>query len=153
MTDLMNSRRVKKTSKEIKTLGLIDELNCFLGALKAELKTSAVNSRLKSDLENAQRTLIKISAVMAGMKFKGGFKKETTELEALINDLSKKVGPLKEFILPGKNKSEAAAHLARAKTRTAEIAVRELKKFNPSAVYLNRLSDYLFLVAVLMGKT
>ena len=55
--------------------------------------------------------------------------------------------PLKIFAVPGKNKTEALLHLARAKTRVCELLAWELKAKVP-AVYLNRLSDYLFLAAL-----
>ena len=67
--------------------------------------------------------------------------------QRVINALAEEIKPPKRFVLPGENETEALAHLARAKTRVCEILAWEIKA-KAAAVYLNRLSDYLFLVAL-----
>jgi cob(I)alamin adenosyltransferase len=82
---------------------------------------------------------------------KAGLGPETDALAALIESRAAAVRPLKKFVLPGQNETEALAHLARTKARVCEILAWELKARQP-AVYLNRLSDYLFLLAVSLAK-
>lgn len=139
-TDLFGGRRVPKTDRRVKLNALLDDLSSLLGLLK-----TALPRKLKDDVSFSQAGLIKASGLIAGMK--GGLAEETAGLEARISALSEKVRPPKKFVLPGANETEALAHIARAKSRICEILAWELKAKNP-AVYLNRLSDYLFLVAV-----
>lgn len=145
MTDLPRGRRVNKTDPVIKALGLMDELGALLGLARARLagQTEA------TELLKAQQTLLKAAAHAAGMNFKAELEKKTGHLETLITALSAGAEPIREFILPGRAETEALLHLARAKARICEIALWETAA-RPAAVYLNRLSDYLFLLA---GKT
>jgi len=140
-TDLFGGKRVPKTHRRVKLNALIDDLSALLGLLKTGLK----DSRTKKEISAAQAGLIRASGLIAGMK--GDLKTETAALEALINARAEKIKPQKKFSLPGANETEALAHLARTKTRVCEILAWELKAKAP-AVYLNRLSDYLFLIAL-----
>lgn len=140
-TDLFGARRVPKTHRRIKLNALLDDLSALLGLLKTCLKSGSA----RGELAAAQAGLIKAAGVVAGTR--ADLKPETAALEALIKELSGKIRPPKKFVLPGANEAEALAHLARAKTRVCEILAWELKAKAP-AVYLNRLSDYLFLAAL-----
>lgn len=140
-TDLLGGKRVSKTHRRIKLNALADELSALLGLLKTGVKGKGT----KKELTAAQAGLIKASGIIAGAR--GDLKAETAALEKLINAASAGLKPLKKFILPGAGETEALAHLARAKTRICELLAWELKAKAP-AVYLNRLSDYLFLVAL-----
>ncbi len=145
LTDLPGGRRVSKTDRRIKLNALIDDLSAMLGLLRTGLREAA----LKRELTGAQAGLVKASGIVAGMK--GDLKAETAALEALIESRSGTVRPPRKFVLPGTNEAEALAHLARARTRICEILAWELKAKSP-AVYLNRLSDYLFLAALAAAK-
>lgn len=144
-TDLLGGRRVAKTHPRVKLNALIDDLSALLGLLKSGLKKPA----LRQELGAAQAALIKASGIVAGMKADLG--PETRALIALIESRAAAVRPPKKFVLPGQNETEALAHLARTRARICEILAWELKARQP-AVYLNRLSDYLFLLAVSLGK-
>jgi cob(I)alamin adenosyltransferase len=144
-TDLFGGRRVPKTHPRVKLNALLDDLSALLGLLKTGLKKPA----LKKELGAAQAALIKASGIVAGMKADLG--PETGALTALVESRAAAVRPPKKFVLPGRNETEALAHLARTKTRVCEILAWELKATQP-AVYLNRLSDYLFLLAVSCAK-
>lgn len=144
-TDLFGGRRVPKTHCRVKLNALIDELSALLGLLKTGLRGKS----RKAEISAAQAGLIKASGVIAGMK--ADLKKETASLERVIEVRAAKVKPSKRFVVPGANETEALAHLARAKTRVCEILAWELKAKAP-AVYLNRLSDYLFLAALAAAK-
>ena len=143
MTDLPPAKRVKKTDPGIKALGLIDELNALLGLVKAKLP----GKKEAAELRKTQQSLLKAAAAAAGMNLKAELAKETGYLETRIEALSAGAGPVRGFVLPGRSETEALLHLARAKARSCEIALWETGS-GPSAVYLNRLSDYLFLLAL-----
>lgn len=143
-TDLFGGRRVSKTHLRIKLNALIDDLSCLLGLLKTALRGAD-----KAELTAVQAALVRASGILAGMK--AGLKTETAGLEKLIEVRASAAKPAKNFVLPGSNETEALAHIARAKARICEILAWELKAKEP-AVYLNRLSDYLFLVAVKLSK-
>lgn len=140
-TDLFGGRRVPKTHRRVKLNALVDDLTALLGLLKTGLR----DRKTRGELAAAQAALVRAAGLIAGMK--GSLAAETAALEALITGLSEKLRPPKRFVLPGANETEALAHLARAKTRVCEILAWEIKARAP-AVYLNRLSDYLFLVAL-----
>jgi len=140
-TDLFSGRRVPKTHRRVKLNALIDELSALLGLVKTGVKDKAT----KEEISAAQAALIRASGLIAGMK--GALKAETEALEALIDARAETLKPPKKFVLPGTNETEALAHLARTKTRICEIFAWEIKAKAP-AVYLNRLSDYLFLLAM-----
>ncbi len=140
-TDLFGGKRVPKTHRRVKLNALIDDLSSLLGLLKTFLK----DSRTKKELSSAQAGLIRASGIIAGAR--SDLKAETAALEKLITERAAVMKPPKRFAMPGANETEALAHMARAKTRVCEILSWEVKAKAP-AVYLNRLSDYLFLVAV-----
>jgi len=140
-TDLFGGRRVHKTHRRVKLNALIDELSALLGLVKTGVKDKGT----KEEISAAQAALVRTSGLIAGMK--GALKEETEALAAFIDAGSGKLKPLKKFVLPGTNETEALAHLARAKARICELLAWELKAKAP-AVYLNRLSDYLFLLAL-----
>lgn len=144
-TDLFGGRRVSKTHRRVKLNALLDDLSALLGLLKTGLKKPAQ----KKEIGSAQAALIKASGIVAGMK--ADLKPETDALTALIDSRAAAVRPPRKFVLPGQNETEALAHLARTRARVCEILAWELKARQP-AVYLNRLSDYLFLLAVSCAK-
>jgi len=141
-TELPHGKRVRKTDPRIKALALLDELGAVLGLAKAKLS----GKKEAADLHKIQLTLLKAAALAAGMDFKTELARETAALEARIEILAKTRKPLREFVLPGRNGTEALLHLARTKARICEIALWGINS-GPAAVYLNRLSDYLFLLA------
>ncbi len=144
-TDLFGGRRVPKTHRRVKLNALIDDLNALIGLLKTGVREAA----LRRELTAAQSGLVRASALIAGMK--GDMKAETGALEAVIEARAARVKPPRKFVLPGVNETEALAHLARAKTRVCEVLAWEIKARAP-AVYLNRLSDHLFLAALSAAK-
>jgi cob(I)alamin adenosyltransferase len=140
-TDLFGGKRVPKTHRRIKLNALLDDLVALLGLVKTGLRDASA----RKELTAAQAGLVRASGVIAGAR--QDLKAGTAELERLIALRAAGLKLPKKFVLPGANETEALAHLARAKTRICEVLAWELKA-NAPAVYLNRLSDYLFLVAV-----
>ena len=141
-TDLFGGKRVRKTDLRIKTAALIDELSSLLGVVKTGLRAG----KDKQEITAIQRSMIGVSGLIAGAGTSGQVKGSIAAVEALIACRSKRLPPIKKFILPGKNKTEALIHVSRSRARLCEILAWQLKTKLP-AIYLNRLSDYLFLLA------
>ncbi len=140
-TFLYGGVRVDKDSREIEFLGSIDELNSCLGLVKAQAKQKS----LKDDIESIQKDLSLILSCRIN-------KENIKRIDGLIKKLEPELGLEKEFYLPGKNLGSAYLDFARAIARKAERrAVGLCKKKalkNPDIIiYLNRLSDLLFLLA------
>lgn len=137
---------IPKDSTRIQVLGSIDEINSFLG-LAAAFSPSPTLKELLSDV---QKELFKIGSVLAGAPLRITIK-STTKLEKIIDMLEKDLPPLKNFILPGGNQVGAILHATRATTRRAERHLTTLarEEYVPGSVqkYINRLSDFLFVLA------
>lgn len=148
-TNLMKLQNVSKTDDRIQCLGTIDELTSHLGAVKA-VETMEEN---RKELERIQKNLMKIMAAIAD-QFNKEYKfseNEVLRLEEEIDRLEASFERKKKFVLPGSNPLSAQIDIARTVTRRAErtlIAVD--RKFNTDAgakKYLNRLADYLYMLA------
>ncbi len=150
-TALFGGARVMKDDARIDACGMVDELNAAIGAVRAD----AVDRDLDEILAGIQNRLFSIGADLGTPFTSGGVtrvaEQEATALEAVIDRLEAYLAPLREFILPGGSPAAAHIHLARTICRRAERAVVHLfrtEKVNPAIiVYLNRLSDLLFVAA------
>lgn len=145
-TDLLGGRRVTKTDPRIKLNAMLDELGAVLGQIKITLKSRA---RIAA-LSEIQKNLITAAGSIAGMKT--DMSGPAAALEARIKTGAAGLRLTKKFILPGSGRAETLLHLARTKARLCEILAWEIKAKSP-AVYLNRLSDYLFLEALKSGRS
>jgi cob(I)alamin adenosyltransferase len=161
-TSLFSGERVTKTNDRIEAYGDLDELNSIIGALIVSLP--ADRDDLTGTLQQVQSDIFIISAWLATTanspaiesleKFK---KTQINFLEESIDRLENQLPELKNFILPGGHRSAAWAHVARSVCRRAERhTVRVLEDSDAGAstaelekalIYLNRLSDYLFVLA------
>lgn len=152
-TALFGGERVPKDALRIEAYGSVDELNSLLGvvrSLKPKKKIDAI-------VELLQRQLFELGADLATPKGKSDAHipritaAHSTELEKIIDSLERKLKPLKVFILPGGSKVASQLHLARTVCRRAERAVVRLSRNenigDDVIVYLNRLSDLLFVIA------
>ena len=162
-TSLFSGERVRKSDARIAACGDVDELNAVLGALEAAL-ASAPKPAIAKDIREIQFWLFHVGAWLATTpesKAAGDLPKFGAQpartLEAAIDLMQAHLPPLKQFILPGGHMTAALAHLARTVCRRAERHVSWLLDPSDSsasddgikdvAVYLNRLSDYLFMLA------
>lgn len=134
-TGLFNGGRVKKNDPRIIAIGELDELNSFLAGL---------------NLESIQRVLMELSGVLAGAdaKLTEILQAALNEMETKIKQMEDELPPLTQFIVPGGPDLAIRAYQARAVARRAERAVSALPGLPQNVLpYLNRLSDYLFLLA------
>lgn len=157
-TSLLGGKRVSKAHLRIDAYGTVDELNAFLGLLKDQ----EVNRSRTSFLKQIQDRLFTIGATLATQEGAEKVKKpilllrDIQVLEEEIDELEKKLEPLKNFILPGGHPSVSIAHLARTVCRRTErcvVALRESSVIDQNIIqYLNRLSDYLFVLGRAMAR-
>jgi cob(I)alamin adenosyltransferase len=148
-TSLGDGSRASKLDPRIRAYGIVDELNSHLGiALAGELP-----SALRAPLARVQNELFDVGADLS-VPYEGGpdERLRTTQamidgLEALCDEHNAALPELKSFVLPGGTEAAARLHVARTVARRAEIAALEAD-VNPLArVYLNRVSDLLFILA------
>jgi len=166
-TSLFSGERVSKADLRVEAYGDVDELNSFLGALIATLPPK--EGGLAEEIKEIQSVLLHIGARLAvtpGSQVSAELEEITQEhskeLEGAIDRIDENLPSLKDFILPGGHISAAWAHLARTVCRRAERHVvslsesqtgtGDLEQLSKVIVYLNRLSDYLFVVARLCDK-
>jgi len=166
-TRLAGGQEVWKDSLRVEAYGTVDELNASIGVVRvmnAEMMGShAQAEQLEEDLRWIQNKLFDIGGILAtapGQTFKNMpqvTEKDVTKLEKMIDRCQKDLSPLKEFILPGGGKVSGFLHQARTIGRRAErICVHLSKEESVDKVivmYVNRLSDALFVLARWAAKT
>jgi cob(I)alamin adenosyltransferase len=157
-TGLVDGSRVAKNDARMHAIGEVDEANSTLGLAIVFLEKSGDQSALVADLRRIQNDLFDLGADIAtpGTQFDPSpmelriVQTQVDWLESSIDAANEALPPLTSFILPGGSDGAAAAHMARAITRRAERALVSAAKdvsINPLALqYLNRLSDYLFVI-------
>ena len=158
-TSLINGTRVAKNHIRVETYGTIDELNAHIALLESLIEDKAI----KQDLLKIENDLFIIQTHLAIDPEKECFfdipdiqKLKVNELENKIDNISRELTPKKSFILLGGNAVVAQCHIARCVCRRAERIVITLsnESFVRSEIlsYINRLSDYLFVLARYMAK-
>ena len=147
-TGLGNGERVSKNSLRIHAMGSIDKLNSVIGWSRIE-----VNEELSKSLERIQQDLFNLGGELAvpDVEMNLLLDERLTWLESHIEAINDELPPLTEFILPGGAEDCARIHIARAECRDSErilVALAEVEAIPQlHKTYLNRLSDYLFIVA------
>jgi cob(I)alamin adenosyltransferase len=154
-TSLGDGTRVPKTDSRIVAYGTVDELNSLIGIVVAAGPPELVASGLK----HIQNDLFDVGAdlcvpITSGPEAEGHLRvtpEQVTQLEHWIDGATERLQPLKSFVLPGGTTASAHLHFARTVCRRAEIKVlllAESTPINPQVtIYLNRLSDLLFVWA------
>ena len=146
-TGLGDGSRVAKDSPRIEAIGAVDELNSVLGVLLAESLPGAI----ATCLTDVQHDLFDLGGELSIPGYAAVTDAHVTRIEAAVETFNADLAPLKEFILPGGTRAAALAHVARTVCRRAErttllLAAAEAVS-EPSRLYLNRLSDLLFVLA------
>ena len=150
MTGTADGRRLPKHHPRIEALGAVDELNSHLGLLRAQLPE---DDDVRELLGEVQQELFDLGAGLAGGKSARLGDAAATRLEAQTETRNAALPPLAEFVLPGGSPAAAQCHAARAVCRRAERRVVALDDTPESAtVYLNRLSDLLFVLARTLAR-
>lgn len=151
-TSLIGGKRVKKNHLRIEAYGTVDELNSFIGLIRDNSKDQeqddlliAIQNRLftvGSELASAEGSKMDIPQLK---------EEDISQLEAAMDKMDAELEPLKNFILPGGDLTASFCHTARTVCRRAErwvVALSEQATVDQRIItYLNRLSDYLFVLA------
>lgn len=157
-TSLIGGDRVDKCCLRLEAYGTIDELNSHVGLLAAMLEDSGVTV----PLEFLQSSLFEIGTHLA-MPCKEGEEPAFTiaaacveRLERLIDGVDQQLEPLRSFILPGGCMAAAQCHVCRTVCRRAErhiVALAKEVEVSPAVLsFVNRLSDFFFVLARLINK-
>ena len=162
-TGLVGGARVAKNDPRMAAIGDVDELNSVLGVAICQLD----DGKLLKSLQVIQNDLFDLGADLATPADEGDdfapsemvlriTPSQVERLESEIDAVNDGLDPLTSFILPGGSNAAAAIHLARATARRAErtaVSAAQVMALNPQALaYLNRLSDYLFVVARMLNS-
>lgn len=154
-TSLYKGGRVPKDEPRLEAYGTLDELNSVLGLAASHLPREAELGTVRQEVARIQKDLFSLGAQLATRgdeKPAWHIKPEDIQaLETAIDRMETELEPLRTFILPGGHPAGAGFHLARTVCRRAERGVVTLgrdESLDPQIVqYLNRLSDYLFVLA------
>jgi cob(I)alamin adenosyltransferase len=157
-TSLFGGKRVSKADLRIETYGTVDELNSWIGLVRDQ----PVNEKRKNFLVQLQDRLFTIGSMLAvepgNTKVKVPLLDEmdVVAMEKEIDAMDAGLQPMRFFVLPGGNQSVSFCHVARTVCRRAErltIALNTQESIEPLVIkYLNRLSDYLFVLSRKMSS-
>lgn len=152
-TSLIGGTRVPKYDNRIEAYGTVDELNAFIGLVRDH----DIDAHSKEILLEIQDRLFTLESILAAdserhLKSLPGLKEEDiTLLETEIDVMNESLPELTSFILPGGHQAVSYCHVARTVCRRAERLAIKLNTTFPvpqiTITYLNRLSDYLFVLA------
>ncbi|MEP3052344.1 MAG: cob(I)yrinic acid a,c-diamide adenosyltransferase [Erythrobacter sp.] len=160
-TGLVDGSRTNKNSLRIAAIGAIDELNSTIGLAVC----ACAQESLAALLTHIQNDLFDLGADLATPSEDGDFEPsemilrivpaQVTWLEDQIDQLNERLEPLTSFVLPGGSESASRVHVARAIARNAErtlVGLADETAINPNAAtYINRLSDFLFVLARILN--
>ncbi len=158
-TSLIGGRRVSKADQRIDAYGTVDELNSWIGLVRDQ----PVNEARRALLKEVQDRLFTIGATLATDPDKTITKAmpdiitdDIERLEQAMDVMDAELPELRKFVLPGGHPSVSYAHLARTVCRRTERLVIDLSQASPVEEliiqYLNRLSDYLFVLSRKMAQ-
>ncbi len=146
-TGLGDGSRVPKDAPRIEAIGTVDELNSVLGVLLAE----ALPQTVATCLTDVQHDLFDLGGELSIPGYVAVTETHVTRVENAVETFNADLAPLKEFILPGGTRAAALAHVARTVCRRAERTLIRLAATEAvserSRIYLNRLSDLLFVLS------
>lgn len=157
-TSLVGGTRVSKTELRIEAYGTVDELNSYVGLLRDQ----EVNNDRKDILKEIQDRLFTIGSILASepeqtkKRIPDLHESDIERLEKEMDKMDENLEPMRFFILPGGHQSVSFGHLARTVCRRAEritLKLAQESEVNDLVIkYLNRLSDYLFVLCRMMIK-
>jgi cob(I)alamin adenosyltransferase len=156
-TSLIGGTRVRKDVPQVEAYGTLDELIAQLGLLRVFLREE--NEDIEKEILSIQQILFQLGAVLSSDFIqKSNYSTEVIELngkitwmEERIDQMQKELTPIKEFVIPGSDLKSTLCHVCRTVCRRLERRIlgvenlpKEVKNIN---IFINRLSDYLFVVA------
>lgn len=165
-TSLANGTRISKTDIRLEAYGTVDELNSHIGLLIHELQTIEtaklnVTETSRLFLQTVQADLFVLGSMLAGAEKMSmqNCKIQLADIEQEIDLLTSLIPPLHSFILPAGNHAACQGHICRTVCRRAErltwIVIESIENCQHKAIaqYLNRLSDYFFVLSRFINTT
>ncbi len=160
-TSLVGGERVAKNSARLEAYGTIDELSSALGMVGAD---AACKAETRAQIQEVQNELFNVGCYLATGVAEGTEPEcrsltptKIAEMESWIDKLDEQTPKIRAFVLPGGSEAAAKAHMARTICRRAERRILDLaeESYVDKAVirYVNRLSDYLFILARNLNHT
>lgn len=160
LTSLLGGTKVPKNDWRIEAYGTVDELNSFIGLLHDKMDTHVrLFAEQLSQLEKIQNNLFKIGSVLS-YDMTGALKLElpnvgesdVTDLENWMDAMEENLPQLKNFIIPGGNEIVSLSHICRTISRRAERHTVQAIQYPIIMKYINRLSDYFFMLSRYVGN-
>lgn len=152
-TQLIGGTRVPKSSLRIEAYGTVDELNSYIGLIRDQ----DISEKIILQLLEIQDRLFTMGSQLAAdpetskMKLPELYSDDVTNLENWIDEMDAVLEPMRSFVLPGGHTIVSYCHIARCVCRRAERISVDLNAHHPLdpilLTYLNRLSDYLFVLS------
>lgn len=157
-TQLIGGTRVPKSSLRIEAYGTVDELNSHIGLIRDQ----EISEECVAQLIEIQDRLFTMGSQLAADPEKSNMKlpdlsdEDVENLENWIDKMDEELEPMRSFVLPGGHTTVSYSHIARCVCRRAERICVDLNADQPIApillTYLNRLSDYLFVLSRKLSK-
>ena len=147
-TSLANGQRVAKTDARIEAYGTVDELNSWIGMMRSGIQdTDRYADRIQTELDWIQNKLFNLGAALSEAEGEWIVDADVLQLEAWIDQMQSEIPKQRGFILPMGSETVTRSHVARTVCRRAERRMVEANAESTLMRFINRLSDYLFVVA------
>lgn len=148
-TSLANGRRVSKADARLEAYGTVDELNSWIGMLRVLVSDGNIDAQLS----RIQNKLFDLGAFLSEAPGEWIADSDITQIEQWIDGLQANIPRQKAFVLPTGGEEVCRCHICRTVCRRAERRMTALGLSGTALQYINRLSDYLFVLSRFMGHT
>ena len=149
-TSLASGRRVSKTDVRIEAYGTVDELNSWVGALQSVITNDELRVENGKQLAVIQHKLFNLGAELSEAPGEWITENDVTAVEKWIDEIQAVVPPQRAFILPAGSEPVTRCHICRTICRRAERRMIDAKASDIALRYINRLSDYFFVLSRLV---
>ena len=151
-TSLANGERISKADARIEAYGTVDELNSWIGLLRSGVqKTDSYADRVQSELAWIQNKLFNLGAALSLAPGEWIKAEDVRQVEAWIDSMQAEVPTQHAFVLPSGNETMTRCHVCRTICRRAERRMIALGCEDVAMQLMNRISDYLFVLARYVG--
>ena len=147
-TSLASGQRVPKTDVRIEAYGTVDELNSWIGTLRAEIQKSDGSAHsLQPELEWIQNKLFNLGALLSDAPGEWITAVDAEQIEHWIDAMQEELPKQHAFLLPAGSEAVTRCHICRTVCRRAERRMIEAEPDQTALKFINRLSDYLFVLS------
>ncbi len=146
MTSLANGERVSKSELRIDTYGTCDELNSWIGYLRASMVSSSLYEEQNVQLQWMQNKLFNLGALLSKASGEWILAEDVERIEQLIDIMQQEISAQCSFLLPMGSEMVCRSHLCRTVCRRLERKMILLGVEGNALIFVNRMSDYLFVL-------